>query len=165
MIQVYTGEGKGKTTASVGLAVRASAHYPVLFLQFLKDGSSSEVGTLEKIDQITVKHFGSGSRIYPGKANVREQELAKEALEWLSQNKQNYQVVILDEAVTAVQLGILDEGGLFQAIQDEDTSREYILTGHGASKNLIAAADLVTEMKPIKHYYDKGVAARRGIEY
>lgn len=165
MLQVYTGEGKGKTTAGVGLAVRAASVFRVLFVQFIKDGTSSEIEVLKKIPGITVATFGSGLRIYPERENVTEKELIRRGFEFIGAQADDFEVIILDEAVTAVSLGLLSEEELLEVIGKISKETEVIITGHNASVGLIKAADLVTEVKKIKHYYDKGQVARKGIEF
>ena len=164
MIQIYTGDGKGKTTAAVGLAARASKHYKVLFLQVIKDGSSSEIGILKKLENITVKNFGNGTWIF--KESDREKEKAKvlKAIDFAEKSYSDFQVIIIDEIVTAVNLKIIPENAVLDLLNKVPENVEVVLTGRGATKDLIERADMVTEMKDIKHYYKKGVKARKGIE-
>lgn len=164
MIQIYTGEGKGKTTAAIGLAVRASKHFKVLVLQFIKDGKSSEVSTLQKVPNITYKAFGNGKRVYPKNKNESVRKDIEKGISYLCKNYAKFQVIIMDEAITAVTLGLLPEEELLCLTEGIKKDSEIILTGRGASKKLIKKADLVTEMKKVKHYYDAGVKARKGIE-
>ncbi len=164
MIQIYTGDGKGKTTAAVGLAARASKYYEVLFLQVIKDGSSSEIESLKKIGKITARNFGNGTWIF--KESDREKEKAKvlEAIDFAEKSYSDFQVIIIDELVTAVNLKIIPENAVLDLLNKVPENVEVVLTGRGATKDLIERADLVTEMKEIKHYYKKGVKARKGIE-
>lgn len=164
MIQIYTGEGKGKTTASVGFAVRASKHFKVLFVQLIKDGSSSEISTLKNNKKIEVKSFGSGSWILSDDDRDAEKEKASEGLKYITENADKYDVIIADEAITAVDLGVIREEDILKMLDEVSIDKEIVMTGRGATKKLIEKADLVTEMKKIKHYYDKGVKARKGIE-
>lgn len=164
MIQVYTGEGKGKTTAAIGLAVRASCEFKVLFLQVLKDGTSSEMQGLAKIKKIKTKSFGLGKRIYPDKKNKKEKENTEKAIGYIKKNHEKYDVIILDEGITAVNLKIITEEKVLDFMRNFPKEKELILTGRGATKKIIDASDLVTEMKPLKHYYDVGQKARKGIE-
>lgn len=165
MIQLYTGEGKGKTTAAVGLAARAAgAGLKVLFVQFVKDGKSSEISSLRKLG-VTVKAYGSGLRIDPQKENKNEKEKINEGINWICGNFKNYDVVIIDEAISAIDLELADEKSLICLAESMAEDHEVVLTGHNASELMIKAADLVTEMQPVKHYYEQGVKARKGIEY
>jgi cob(I)alamin adenosyltransferase len=163
MIQIYTGDGKGKTTAAVGLAVRAVAHQKVLFVQLLKDGSSSEVEALKKMPKITYQAFGTGE--FVNGFDVAQETKVKAGLSYIMSNASEYQVIIIDEAITAVSLGIISEKELLSLVQSISDGKEIIMTGRGASANLVKEADLITEMKAVKHYFDRGIKARKGIEY
>ncbi|MDO8507963.1 MAG: cob(I)yrinic acid a,c-diamide adenosyltransferase [bacterium] len=164
MIQIYTGEGKGKTTASVGLAARASKHCKVLFIQLIKSGDSSEVSVLQNTPNIEYKAFGSGEWILEDTDKSKEAKNCQNALKYVRGNLKNYDVVVIDEAITAVDLGLLDESDILSILAEIPDDKEVVLTGRGATEKLIERADLVSEMKKIKHYYDKGVEARKGIE-
>jgi cob(I)alamin adenosyltransferase len=166
-VQVYTGNGKGKTTAALGLALRASgAGLKVFFVQFMKGMESSEQAALEKLgDLITLKRYGAASFIM----DVPSQEDIASAREGLEEAKQamlsgEYQVIVLDEANVAVQYNLFSVDALLDLIRAKPDDIELIITGRNADKVIIEAADLVTEMKEIKHYYQKGVPARTGIE-
>jgi cob(I)alamin adenosyltransferase len=165
VIQLYTGEGKGKTTAAVGLAVRAAgAGQKVLFAQVIKKGDSSEISVLEGIPKITVKVFGEGEWIQPGRDYAKEKINIQSALMFVNKNINNFQLVIIDELISAIQLKLISAAEVLRFINNFPDDKELVLTGHGAGKKLKEAADLVTEMKPIKHYYQKGTKARKGIE-
>lgn len=163
MIQVYTGDGKGKTTAAIGLAIRAAAHQKVLLVQLLKDGTSSEVGKLKELSNVTYQAFGTGK--FVSEFDAEQEAKAREGLAYVMANAPSYPLIIIDEAVTAVSLGLILEKELLSLVQAVAEGREIILTGRGATENLIKEADLVTEMKALKHYFDSGVEARQGIEY
>lgn len=164
MIQIYTGEGKGKTSASVGLAIRASKYYKVLFVQFIKKGDSSEVLGLKSIPNIDFKAFGSGEWVLEDTDRGKEAKNIRKALMYVKNNLKNYDVIVMDEAITVVDLDIVSENDILEILNEIPDSKEVILTGRGATRKLIEKADLVTEMSKIKHYYDKGVKARKGIE-
>lgn len=165
MIQVYTGDGKGKTTAAVGLAIRASAHFKVLFVQFIKNGNSAEVQVLKKLSNIDFKAFGSGEWIVGDRDKSKETKNSHRALKYIGDNLADYGVIVMDEAITAVNLGVINEDDIINLLNKIPEDKEVILTGRGATGGLIEMADLVTEMKKIKHYYeDKGIEARKGIE-
>jgi len=166
-IQVYTGDGKGKTTAAFGLALRAvGAGLNVFIGQFVKGMKYAELDAIERLsDKITLKQYGRDCFI----VNEPEEEdikLAKEGLKELRQimTEGNYQLVILDEANIAVYYKLFSVDDLLEAINQRHPSVEIVITGRSADPKLVEAADLVTEMKEIKHYYTQGVQARDGIE-
>jgi cob(I)alamin adenosyltransferase len=166
-IQVYTGNGKGKTTAALGLAIRAAgAGLKVFMAQFIKMGEYSEIKALKRFaDLITVEQFGVG-RFIKGKPSKEDIEAARNGLEKvkaiLSSGEHN--VVIMEEANVAAKLGLLSVPDLLEIMAAKPYDVELVITGRGADSRIIEQADLVTEMKEIKHYFQKGVAARVGIE-
>lgn len=166
-IQVYTGNGKGKTTAALGLAIRAAgAGLKVFIAQFIKMGEYSEIKALKRFaDLITVEQFGVG-RFIKGKPSNEDIEAARNGLEKvktiLSSGEHN--VVIMEEANVAAKLGLLSVPDLLEIMAAKPDDVELVITGRGADSRIIEQADLVTEMKEIKHYFQKGVAARVGIE-
>lgn len=166
-IQVYTGDGKGKTTAAIGLSIRAAgAGLKVYIAQFLKLGEYSEVKALNKFpDHITLEQFGRG-RFRQGKPLPEDIESAKRGLEKVRKVMQSgsYDVVILEEANIAVWKGLFSEQDLLDIMEAKPMRVELVITGRGATRKVIEKADLVTEMRRIKHYYYKGVRARIGIE-
>jgi cob(I)alamin adenosyltransferase len=166
-IQVYTGDGKGKTTASMGLAIRAiGAGFKVLFAQFMKSGDYNEIRFFSKFgDNINIMQFGSGSFVF-GKPSEKDYQMAAEGLkkieEIISQNI--YNIIILDEINVVLSKKLLEITDFMAFLDRMPSHIEIILTGRNAPKEIIDRADLVTEMLAIKHYYEKGVAAREGIE-
>ena len=166
-IQVYTGDGKGKTTAALGLAIRAAgAGLNVYIAQFVKQGEYSEIKGLKQLsDKITVEQFGSGGFI-EGRPSTEDIEAARQGLERVKTILADgeHPVVILDEANVAVALNLISEESLLNLIIDKPAGVEVIVTGRGATPGIIARADLVTEMKEVKHYFKEGVQARVGIE-
>lgn len=166
-IQVYTGDGKGKTTAALGLAIRAAgAGLKVFIGQFIKMGEYSEIKALKRFeDLITVEQFGRG-RFIQGKPSVEDIKAAQKGLEKiiaiLSSGEHN--VVIMEEANVAVKIGLLSVQDILKIIAAKPQDVELVITGRGADPQIIEKADLVTEMKEIKHYFQQGVAARVGIE-
>lgn len=165
--QIYTGDGKGKTTAALGIVVRATgAGLRVYFGQFLKSRKSSEIRTLEKrFPDVTVETFGSG-RFVKGKPSAKEIAAAGNGLEKVRRAllSRSYDVVIADEINVAVALGMLGVKELGALILDKPDSVELILTGRSAEKRLCRLADLVSEVRNVKHYYSRGIPARKGIE-
>ncbi|MEJ2101847.1 MAG: cob(I)yrinic acid a,c-diamide adenosyltransferase [Desulfobacterales bacterium] len=166
-IHVYTGNGKGKTTAALGLAIRAAgAGLKVYIAQFIKHGDYSEIKGLDRFsDTITVEQFGCG-RFIKGRPSKEDVATARRGLKKvktiLAAGK--YSVVILDEASVAVSLNLFSENELLEILDHRPDNVEIIITGRGAAPGIIEAADLVTEMREIKHYFKKGVKARIGIE-
>lgn len=166
-VQLYTGDGKGKTTAAIGLAVRAAgAGLRVYFAQFIKQGHYSEIRALEEFDsQIVCKQYGRG-RWIRGDASESDKTLAQRGLADVRRiiGSGDYQVVILDEVLMATWLALLPVDELIDLIEVKPAGVELVLTGRQAHPKLIEAADLVTEMHEVKHYYREGVLARQGIE-
>lgn len=175
LVQIYTGDGKGKTTAAFGLAVRAAGRgNKVLIYQFLKPPS------LELGERMGVKRSGLSIRVESLEAQWHlfrslrsEQDIAaagaavRDALARLTElaAQKAYNVLILDEIVFCLSLGLGRLDDIRRLIEQRNPAVEIVLTGRGATPELIALADLVTEMKNIKHPYDKGVPARVGIDY
>jgi cob(I)alamin adenosyltransferase len=166
-IQVYTGDGKCKTTAALGLAVRAvGAGLRVYLGQFIKRGEFSEIRILrERFPEVTVEQFGCGGFIR-GKPTPEDCAAARRGLECLRAALRGgqYDLVIADEANTAVGAGVLTEDELLALAAGKPAAVELVFTGRGAGTRLQDRADLVTEMRCVKHYYAAGVPARPGIE-
>ncbi|MFZ3049102.1 MAG: cob(I)yrinic acid a,c-diamide adenosyltransferase [Desulfatirhabdiaceae bacterium] len=166
-VQVYTGDGKGKTTASIGLAIRAAgAGLNVFIAQFLKQGDYSEIRALSRFsDRITIEQFGLGGFIV-GEPSPEDIQAAMNGLnrakEVMASGKVD--IIILEEANRAASRGLLPVQALLDMIHQKPDSVELVITGREADPAVIEAADLVTEMNCIKHYYQKGVPARTGIE-
>jgi cob(I)alamin adenosyltransferase len=166
-IQVYTGNGKGKTTAALGLAIRAAgAGLKVFIAQFIKMGEYSEIHALKRFsDLITIEQYGLG-RFIKGKPSPEDIEAAGKGLERIENiiDSREYPVIILEEANVAVACGLFSVEDLLKIIDKKPDDLEIVITGRNAMPEIIERADLVTEMKEIKHYYQKGVKARVGIE-
>ncbi len=165
-IHIYTGSGKGKTTAALGLALRAAgAGFKVYIVQFLKGQDYSELKSLKAIKKIIVKRFGEKTFIHKIGTNP-DKIAAIDALEWSKKvlNSNNFDVVILDEIFLVVFFKLISVSDLKKLIQKKPMNVELVLTGRKAPKEIIKLADYVTEMKEIKHPYQKGLQARRGIE-
>ncbi len=167
LVQVYTGNGKGKTTAALGLALRASGQdFRVCFLQFIKGNARcGEHQFLKRYPAFKIVQPSKHSAFRRSKEGLRE--AAEEALELAKKMlaSGNYDLLVLDEVLTAIMLGALDCQQVLDLIRGKPPTLELVLTGRGAPPEIIAAADLVTEMVPLKHPYDRGVKARRGIEF
>ena len=166
-IQVYTGDGKGKTTAALGLALRAAgAGLKVYIAQFLKQGCYSELDALDRFsDYITNEQFGTG-RYIRGAPELEDVEAARQCLAAIraAVESGNYDIVIMDEAGVAEHFKMIAAQDILDIIDVKPSSVELVITGRGVSDSIMARADLVTEMRPIKHYYEDGVLARVGIE-
>jgi cob(I)alamin adenosyltransferase len=168
-VQVYTGDGKGKTTAALGLALRAAGRgMRVYFGQFLKGRKTGEIEAAAKLSPfLTLVQFGR-----PGFINVTEgssdedSALARDGLRACldAMLSGEYSIVVLDEVCVAVRLGVLPESEVLAFLERKPESVEVVLTGRGATPALVGRADLVTEMKELKHYGNRGVRARDGIE-
>lgn len=167
MIQVYTGNGKGKTTAALGLAIRAqAAGYKVYICQFLKGRDYGELHSLKKLKNIKVEQFGRRCFI-KGKPAQEDLALAKRALAKIKKAlvAKSYQMIIMDEANVALRLGLINLNELVSLLKSAPSRLELVLTGRSAHPAIIKLADLISEIKDVKHYYAKGVKARKGIEF
>ncbi len=167
-IQIYTGNGKGKTTAAFGLALRASAYSKKIFIgQFVKGMKYGELESIKKFsDTITVKQFGRDCFIY-NDPEPEDIEVARKG--WDEVNKilieNNIDILILDEIGIAIHYKLISTQEVIDFIKRKPAEMELILTGRYVPEELFELADLVTEMKEIKHYYTKDVPAREGIEF
>jgi len=175
LVQIYTGDGKGKTTAAFGLALRAAGQgNNVLIYQFLKppsldigERSALQLGAVRIRTEALDTHWDMSKSFEDEKAVTRMQAAISEALERIAQmaEKRFYDVLILDEIIFCLSKGLAKLEDIKNIIDRRDPVVEIVMTGRGATKELIKMADLVTEMKNIKHPFDKGIKARRGIEF
>ena len=173
-IQVYTGDGKGKTTASLGLAMRALGRcWKVLIIMFTKGGNDyGELNSFRELspdisNNLKIVQAGLDRIVYKNnqseedkKAILEGWELAKKAIE-----KHEYQLIIMDEANIAIDMGILDVDEVVRVLKNKPDEMEIVLTGRNAHPKIIEIAHLVSKIEPVKHYWDTGIAARKGIEY
>ncbi|MFZ6016383.1 MAG: cob(I)yrinic acid a,c-diamide adenosyltransferase [Nitrospirota bacterium] len=170
-IQIYTGDGKGKTTAAVGLAVRARGHnLKVCYVYFHKDPEKWEYGEHRVLEKIGVDIFGFAKKHPHFHKEIDPADIRKECLEGIEFIKRIYQekkydILILDEIIISLRDGFLKEEEVLGILDSKPGDLELILTGRGASEKIIERADLVSEIKKIKHPFDKGVQRRKGIEY
>lgn len=166
---VFTGNGKGKTTAALGMAMRAAGHgMKTLVLQFIK-GSwvYGELQSFEKVDEIEIKPLGSGFTWKKGNLD-EDRRLAEAGWEQaLAEIKRGYyDIIVLDELNLVLSYGLLQSKAVLESLQSRPPGPHIIVTGRNAPDELIKAADLVTEMKEIKHPFpDKGLKARKGVEF
>ena len=173
-IQVYTGNGKGKTTASLGLAMRALGRcWKVLIIMFTKGGDDyGELKAFRELapdiaNNLKIVQAGLDRLVYIDNQNEKDREeilkgwnLAKKAIE-----NDEYQLIILDEANIAIDLGIIDVDEVVDVLKNKPDNMEIVLTGRNAHPKIIEIAHLVSNIEPVKHYWDTGIAARKGIEY
>lgn len=167
-VQVYTGDGKGKTTAALGLTLRALGHglRPVV-VQFMKaDPSWGEIVMLRRLEVEVVQ---AGLDHWVRKGAATEEDLAAAAAGFARARalvtSGDYDVVVLDELVTAVYFELVPLDDVLALMRDKPAEVELVITGRRAPDELLAAADLVTEMRLVRHYYDAGIQGREGIEY
>ena len=169
LTQVYTGDGKGKTSAAFGLALRAIGRgLKVYVIQFIKGGFDyGELHIVDRLPNLTLRAFGRGRFITSEGPTEEDIEQAREALElaWKVVKSGEYDVVILDEINVALHYKLIDLKEVLRLIEEKPKHVELILTGRKAPMELVAKADLVTEMLEIKHPYQQGMAPRLGIEY
>lgn len=167
MIQVYTGNGKGKTTAALGLALRGSgAGLKVYIAQFIKKGCYNELKPLKKLKNIKIEQFGRGCFI-KNKPEKKDIELAQRALERINKilSNKEFDIVILDEINVALNLKLIKLQDVLNTLKTSPKKTELILTGRYAHPEIIRKADLVSEIKDVKHYNYSGVKSRKGIEF
>ncbi len=173
-IQVYTGNGKGKTTASLGLAMRALGRcWKVLIIMFTKGGDDyGELNAFRELapdiaNNLKIVQAGLDRIVYLDNQNEKDREeilkgweLAKKAIK-----NDEYQLIILDEANIAIDLGIIDVDEVVEVLKNKPDNMEIVLTGRNAHPKIIDIAHLVSNIEPVKHYWNTGIAARKGIEY
>ena len=169
LIHLYCGDGKGKTTAAVGLAVRASgAGKRVIFTQFFKDGSSSEVEVLKTLPGIQTIHADTVRRFYHA-MTPEQREQAREdytaLFRQVTDAAKEADLLILDEIVSACNRGVVPEGLVADFLRSKPAQLEVVLTGREPSPAFVELADYITEMRKLRHPFDRGVAARKGVEY
>jgi cob(I)alamin adenosyltransferase len=168
-VQIYTGNGKGKTTAALGQALRAAGSGLKTFIaMFMKDFSYGEIKSIKHLsDWIRVEQYGNDtfviSKQLPDEKDLRAaQQALKQTREAMLSAK--YDMVIMDEVCVAIHFGLLKTANVLSLLEEKPEPVELILTGRYCPPELIEKADLVTEMQEIKHYYQKGVLVRKGIE-
>lgn len=167
LVQIYTGNGKGKTTAALGLALRAAgAGLKIYILQFIKGKSYGELKALKSIRNIKIEQCGRGCFIKK-KLEKKDIDYAEKGLDKAEKAIMSgkYGVVILDEANIALHFGLISVKDILGIIKNKPRNIELVLTGRNCPKILLKHADLVTDIREIKHPYQKGIKARQGIEY
>jgi len=169
LVEVYTGNAKGKSTAAFGLALRAAGHgFKVRIIQFMKQGTYGENEAFKRLaPEVEIYSFGRKGFIHRGGARPQDFDLAREALDcarrFLLDSETD--VLILDELNNALYFGLLEWEEIKEFIAQKPEQMELVITGRNAPPEMVAMADLVTEMLEIKHPYSEGVKSRKGIEY
>ncbi len=173
-IQVYTGNGKGKTTASLGLAMRALGRgWKVLIVMFTKGGNDyGELISFSQLcpqmkDNVKIVQAGLDRIVYSKNIKEEDKKLIQEGWQTAKEAIKNdkYQLIILDEANIAIDLDCIKLTDMVETLKNKPQDMEIVLTGRNAKKEVIDIADLVSEIIPVKHYWDKGIKARKGIEF
>ncbi|MDD5146759.1 MAG: cob(I)yrinic acid a,c-diamide adenosyltransferase [Candidatus Pacebacteria bacterium] len=183
MIYVLTGDGKGKTTSAIGMGIRAvGAGKKVLMVQFLKSGGYCEDKTIEDVNNFDLQSFGQTCFVVPEQVLLENPKLKKQGVRAISEKdfvlaqqgfalaeeaitSGQYNFLILDEINIALKYKLLDQKKVISFLRKYGQKSDVVLTGRYAPKEIIKLADLVTEMKPIKHPYQKGIQQRRGVEF
>lgn len=168
IVMVFTGDGKGKTTASLGAAMRAAGHGATVFIiQFMKGRLYGELEAARALERITIEQHGRDEFVNPENPEKIDIELAgkgwRRALEIVE--KEDPDMLILDEINVAVSFGLIDADEVADFIKDKPAGLDLVLTGRYAPPQFIELADTVTEMREIKHHYNNGIEMRKGIEY
>jgi cob(I)alamin adenosyltransferase len=169
LIEVFTGDGKGKTSAALGMVLRALGHGRRVYIVFFMKGKFpyGEQKTLSELPDVTLERFGFETLCDPNNVKPKEKEQARKALEAARKAMLSgkYDVVILDEVNIAAAWKLIDIDEVIKLVGEKPKKVELILTGRYADPRLIELADLVTDMVKVKHPYDKGILSREGIEY
>lgn len=167
LIHIYTGDGKGKTTASVGLAVRASgAGRKVAFVQFMKGMPSSEIKQLKALG-VTVVKAGTITKFVPYMTDEERAQCAEEQMNGFAKAvamAPDIDVLVLDEMISAVTTGMIPEERLLDFLRDKPAKLEVVMTGRDVPKAIAALADYLSDIRAVKHPYEQGIPARKGIE-
>jgi len=170
LVSVFTGDGKGKTSAAIGIATRAAGHGFKVFIAFFMKGDNyihGEKASLSSLPNITMKSFGHEGWVDKNNIQPEDKEQAKKGLAAARDAMLNgkYDVIVLDEINIAINFGLIKTDDVIKLIGEKPGNVELILTGRYADAKIIQTADLVTEMLMIKHPYNNGIQARRGIDY
>ncbi|MCF0143014.1 MAG: cob(I)yrinic acid a,c-diamide adenosyltransferase [Parasporobacterium sp.] len=169
MIHIYCGKGKGKTTAATGLTVRMAGNGGrVLFAQFFKDGSSSEISVLKNLENVDVRHCDTLIGFFDRMTDEEKEKVTCDYsafLKGLLEEAPAYDLVVLDESISAYNHGVYCREDLLDFLKEHPEKPEIVLTGRDPAPELFARADYVTEMTKHKHPFENGVEARKGIEY
>lgn len=165
-LHLYCGDGKGKTTAAMGLALRAlGSGKKVVIVQFLKSGTSGELEGLKSLGAIVISGKSGTKFVSQMSERDKEETYSINNRHLLQALNENADLLILDEACAALSTGLIDEALLKTAVLRRPVEQELVLTGRNPAEWMIEAADYITEMKCIRHPYNSGLAARKGIEF
>ena len=169
LIHLYCGDGKGKTTAALGLALRAAgAGKQVVFTQFFKDGSSSEIEPLAALPGVRVFHADTVKGFYRNMTPTQREQAGKDytaLFRQVTQAAQEADLLILDEIVSACNRGVVPEKLVTDFLREKPARLEVVLTGRNPSAALLELSDYITEMRKLRHPFDRGIGARKGIEF
>ena len=169
LIHIYCGDGKGKTTAAVGLAVRAAgAGKHVVFTQFFKDGSSSEIKVLQGVENIQILHCNTVRGFWKRMTDTEKARVSVDYTQLFSdviRLAMDADLLVLDEIISACNHGAVAEVTVTDFLRSKPENLEVVLTGRNPSERLLSYADYVTKMQKIKHPYDRGIPARKGVEF
>jgi cob(I)alamin adenosyltransferase len=169
MIQIYTGNGKGKTTAALGLALRAVGHgLKVIMIQFMKGKISyGELKAAQSLPGFTIEQFGRPDFVNPEHPDKEDIRLARKGLQRAQEviASTAYDIIILDEIIVAVSFGLISVDEVIDLIKRTSADTELILTGRYMPPELEQHADLISEIRETKHYFQRGIKSRRGIDY
>ena len=169
LIHIYCGDGKGKTTAAVGLAVRAAgAGKHVVFTQFFKDGSSSEIKVLQGVENIQILHCNTVRGFWKRMTDTEKARASADYTQLFSdviRLAMDADLLVLDEIISACNHGAVAEAAVADFLRSKPENLEVVLTGRNPSERLLSYADYVTQMQKIKHPYDCGIPARKGVEF
>ncbi|GFI62573.1 Cob(I)yrinic acid a,c-diamide adenosyltransferase [Clostridiales bacterium] len=167
-LHIYCGDGKGKTTAAVGLAIRcAGCGGKVLFISFLKDNTSGERKILEKLENVKLIENTDKVSFFGCMSDYEKEEyinFCNNALSYIEREMYKYQLLVLDEAIPAVNNGLIPISSLLALIEGRPKELEIVLTGRQPKDEFLEMADYITEMKKLRHPFDRGLEARRFIE-
>lgn len=171
MIHIYCGDGKGKTTAATGLAVRAAgAGMQVLFARFLKNENSGELRILDQIPEIEVLHLEKSYGFYQtlsdsdkAKMTAMYRKLWQNIEEKITSG--SYDMLVIDELMAAYNYGILEQEGVHRFLENKPEKLEIVMTGRNPSERLMELSDYISEIKKVRHPFDQQVTARKGIEF
>lgn len=169
LIHIYCGDGKGKTTAAVGLAVRAAgAGKLVLFAQFFKNGSSSEISQLHRLENIRTLHCQTVQGLWKRMDEKQREQVCRDYAEFFGEIRtvaQAADLLVLDEILSACGHGAVPEEAVLDFLRKKPEGLEVVLTGRNPPEEFLELADYVTEMRKTKHPFDREIRARRGIEF
>ncbi len=166
MIQLYTGEGKGKTTAAVGLTIRAIGHGKrVYFAQFMKAWPTGELEILQRLDGVVIDRSWDGHFVKDEPTPLQKRLVKEQYRRIFAAFCKPFDLIVCDEIIVTHLFGLLEERDIVELMEALPRDKELVLTGRGATEAMIQKADLVSHIQKVKHYFDKGVQAREGIEF